>query len=183
MSLKQRERERLSRKYHLEERGTLYVSGMLKQKIKAGGVKIKRYDEKCQQFKQNHLFRTNQKLFYQTLDGKERGETVLPDPTEATSFWRKIWSEEVGHNERASWLETNRPDITLVHKDTQQWTLIDIAVPADQKITRTGEEKVEKYQELAFEIRRIHGDGELLDGCSWKHIKRCKDLVWQARCT
>ena len=36
-------------------------------------------------------------------------------------------------------------------------TLIDIAVPADQNITRTEEEKVEKYQELALEIRRIHG--------------------------
>ena len=30
---------------------------------------------------------------------------MLPDPTEATSFWSKIRSEEVGHNERASWLE------------------------------------------------------------------------------
>ena len=78
---------------------------MLKQKIKAGGVKIKRYDERCQQFKQNHLFRTNKKLFYRTLDGKERGETVLPHPTEATFFWSKIWSEKVGHNERISWLE------------------------------------------------------------------------------
>ena len=28
---------------------------------------------------------------------------------------------------------------------------------ADQNITRTEEEKVEKYQELAFEIRKIHG--------------------------
>ena len=44
-----------------------------------------------------------------------------------------------------------------MHKDTQKWTLIDIAVPADQNINRTEEEKVEKYQELAFEIRRIHG--------------------------
>ena len=40
---------------------------------------------------------------------------------------------------------------------TQKWTLIDIAVPADQDITRMEEEKVEKYQELAFAIRRIHG--------------------------
>ena len=105
MRLKQRERESLNRKCHLEERRTLYVSCMLKQKIKAGRVKIKRYDKRCQQFKQNHLFRTKQKLFYKTLDRKERGQTVLPDPTEATSFWSNIWSEEVGHNERASWLE------------------------------------------------------------------------------
>ena len=52
-------------------------------------------------------------------------------------------------------LKHNWPDITLVHKDTQKWTLIDITVPADQNIIRTEEEKVEKYQEL--EIRRIHG--------------------------
>ena len=32
-------------------------------------------------------------------------------------------------------LKHNRPDITLVHKDTQKWTLIDIAVPADQNST------------------------------------------------
>ena len=42
MRLRQRERERLNRKYHLEENGTLHVSDMLKQKIKAGGIKIKR---------------------------------------------------------------------------------------------------------------------------------------------
>ena len=54
-------------------------------------------------------------------------------------------------------LKHNRPDITLMHEDTQKWTLIDIAVPADQNITQTEEKKVEKYQELAFEIRRIHG--------------------------
>ena len=53
-------------------------------------------------------------------------------------------------------LRHNRPDITLMHKDTRKWTLIDIAVPADQNISRTEEEKVEKYQEVAFEIRRIH---------------------------
>ena len=41
--------DRLNRKYHLEERGTMYVSGMLKQKIKAGGRKVKRYDERRQQ--------------------------------------------------------------------------------------------------------------------------------------
>ena len=53
-------------------------------------------------------------------------------------------------------------DITLVHKDKQTWTLIDIAVPADQNITRTEEEKLKKYQELAFQIRRIHGASKVI---------------------
>ncbi|XP_068684405.1 uncharacterized protein [Montipora foliosa] len=43
-------------------------------------------------------------------------------------------------------MKHNRPDITLVHKDTQKWTLIDIAVPADQNITRTEEEQRDSAQ-------------------------------------
>ena len=35
-------------------------------------------------------------------------------------------------------------------------------MPADQKITRTEEGKVEKDQELAFEIRRIHGASKVI---------------------
>ena len=62
---KRNERERLNRKYRMEENGTLYVSDMLKQKIKAGGIKIKRYDEKCQQFRQKQQFQKNNKLFYE----------------------------------------------------------------------------------------------------------------------
>lgn len=42
-----------------------------------------------------------------------------------------------------------------MYQDTKKWTLSDIAVPVDQIIVRTEEEKVE-YQELAFEIRRIY---------------------------
>ena len=43
-----------------------------------------------------------------------------------------------------------------MHKDTQEWTLIDIAVPTDQNNLTTEEEKVERYQELALEVKRIH---------------------------
>ena len=53
-------------------------------------------------------------------------------------------------------LNHNRPDITLVQKDTQEWTLIDIAVPSDQNIINTEEEEVDRYQDLAFENKRIH---------------------------
>ena len=46
-----------------------------------------------------------QKLFNETLDGRKRDGAEQPDPNEATTFWRKIWLEEVSHNERASWLD------------------------------------------------------------------------------
>ena len=43
-------------------------------------------------------------------------------------------------------LKHNRPDITLVHKETRKWTLIVIAVPADQNVIRTEEKKVENFR-------------------------------------
>lgn len=77
MALKQRDN-----KYRLEEMDTM--------KIREGGIKIKRNDDRCQQFEQSQLFWTNQKVFYETLDGKERGETELHEPTLATTFWSGI---------------------------------------------------------------------------------------------
>ena len=138
MRLKQRERERLNRKYHLEENGTLYVSDMLKQKIKAGAIKIKRYDERCQQFKQNQQFQTNQKRFYDTLDGKKREEREQPDPIEATTFWRKIWSEEIIHNEQASWLEQVEQEFSSI--DVQE----DINITMED--IRTGVSKMANWK-------------------------------------
>eukprot|EP00795_Rhopilema_esculentum_P010294 gene10294-18993_t len=46
-------------------------------------------------------------------------------------------------------LQHNRPD-------TQEWTLIDKAVPAGQDIIKTEDGKLTKYQNLAIEIKRQH---------------------------
>lgn len=92
--LKQKEQDCMNRIYQLAGKGTQYVSEMLKQKIKAGGIKIKRYNERWFQLKEKHLFRTNQKLFYETLDKGKREETESPNPTAATEFWRNLASDQ-----------------------------------------------------------------------------------------
>ena len=51
-------------------------------------------------------------------------------------------------------LKHNSPVIAVVHEDTQERTIINIAVPADQNILTTDEDKVEKNQHLALEIKR-----------------------------
>ena len=50
----------------------------------------------------------------------------------------------------------NWPDITLVLKDKHQWLLVNVAVPYERNIVTTEAWKIERYQELAFEVRRIH---------------------------
>ena len=47
----------------------------------------------------------------------------------------------------------NRPDIILVEKAIWKWTSIDIAAPGNFNVVRTEDWKVEKYQDLAFEVR------------------------------
>ena len=53
-------------------------------------------------------------------------------------------------------LKHNRPDITVLLKEEKERIIIDIVVPADQNIIKTQNEKIERYQELAFEVKRIN---------------------------
>ena len=49
----------------------------------------------------------------------------------------------------------NRPDIILVEKAIQKWKVIDIVAPSDFNVVRIEDWKVEKYQDLALEVKRI----------------------------
>ena len=41
-------------------------------------------------------------------------------------------------------------------KEDKEWIFIDIAVPADQNIAKTQNQKVDRHQELALGVKRIH---------------------------
>ena len=45
----------------------------IKQRVKAKAAKIKRYDERIKQFRENQLFRTDQSRFYKELNGNYGG--------------------------------------------------------------------------------------------------------------
>ena len=75
-------------------------------------------------------------------------EHVLPAIIETESMTLK-WGCIIYTNNK---LKHNRPEITLINKETKKWTLIDILVPFDQNILRTEGEKIERYQDLSFEI-------------------------------
>ena len=44
----------------------------------------------------------------------------------------------------------------LKQRRLQKWTIIDIAVPGDFNVVRTEDWKVEKDQDLEFEVKRFH---------------------------
>ena len=82
--------EQLEKKYNIKGKGITTVLEELKQRILAKAAKIKRYDQRRTQYKQNILFKQDQKRFYQELNGTARNENVIPDTDESKKFWSDI---------------------------------------------------------------------------------------------
>ena len=52
-------------------------------------------------------------------------------------------------------IQARRPDVIVIHKKKKEALIVDIAVPADMRIAEKVVEKVEKYQDLKREIKRL----------------------------
>ena len=52
-------------------------------------------------------------------------------------------------------IEARRPDLIIIDKKKQKGIIIYIAVPADVQVEEKEKEKVEKYQDLKKEVRRL----------------------------
>ena len=95
----------LGRQYRTKKKGLNLVIEELKQRVTAKAAKIKRYENRIEQFRQNRMFQKNQRRLFEQLERQERQDDVIPDAEESRQFWRGIWSEEVFHNESAEWLK------------------------------------------------------------------------------
>ena len=98
---KKKDLDRMERKYKLSDVGNVQVINMLMEKI-AGATKIKQYEERELHYHQNTLFATNQKQFYQELDGRSNIPNKAPDAQEVSEFWSNIWSIPGNFNKNCS---------------------------------------------------------------------------------
>ena len=62
----------------------------------------------------------------------------------------KLWDGEINITTK---IKHNRPDIVINMPGENKWQLIDTAIPKDNNIVSTRNEKVNKYIELASVIR------------------------------
>ena len=102
----------LQRKYWLKQKGTKIVREELKQRIRAKSSKVKRYQNRITQFRQNRLFQTDQGRFYQELNGV-KGDSVAPDSEESKKFWSEIWSQPGKHRKDAEWLRRLKDEVKV----------------------------------------------------------------------
>ena len=52
-------------------------------------------------------------------------------------------------------IKAKKPDIVVVNKNERSCAIIDIAIPGDIRVSEKEKEKIERYQELKREIKRV----------------------------
>ena len=82
----------------------------------------------------------------------ERWYEHSPETAAENDAVKLLWDMNI-YTDRV--LDARRPDIVLVKKDCEECMIIDIAIPSDSKVMDKEEEKIEKYQDLAYEIRKM----------------------------
>ena len=111
--------EKLARKYALHEDKIDEEIEILKQEILALKEKIERYSSRCEFHRQNKLFETNQKRFYDELENKgkeENTENKGPEKKKVLDFWGNIWGNEGKHNQDAVWIKNIKEETQDIPK-------------------------------------------------------------------
>ena len=109
----------------LKKKGYPCIIEELKQRLRAKAAKIKRYTKRCQNFKQNKLFRTNQRQFYRNLNSQPAEEGAAAQQPEVDKeacrkFWEDLWTDEASHNADAPWIAEVREEMAEKMEKVQQ---------------------------------------------------------------
>ena len=84
-------KKRLERRYNIQRKRLNIVREEIKQRIKAVGAKIKRFNSRINQYQQNRMFVNNQGRFLQRLKNEEDNhQCETPNSVETQTFWRSI---------------------------------------------------------------------------------------------
>lgn len=76
----------------------------------------------------------------------------IPEPVLENENYKILWDVTIQTDHE---IEARRPDLVLVQKKEKNTKLVDFAVPFDSRVLMKENEKIEKYQDLAREIRKL----------------------------
>ena len=112
---RKRKIKELNTKYRVKKKGINLVIEELKQRLIAKKTKVKRYEQRISQFRQNQLFQVNQKQVYKDLNGEKQGDRIIPNSEDSIKFWSDIWSIRKKHNQHNEWLKSCRKQFENVN--------------------------------------------------------------------
>ena len=103
----------------------------INQKVLAKEVRLKRYQQRVKQYRQNRTFQNNERKFYQQLGGHDIKTYQQPDAKETEQFWTKIWQPKK-HNEKAEWIN----DMTREREGLEEGSKAEIHIELLKKNTK-----------------------------------------------
>ena len=86
------------------------------------------------------------------LERKEKWYEQCPEGVVEDNDVKLIWDINIQYD---NVVEARRPDLILVDKKAKSCVIIDVAVPGDSRIREKEIEKIEKYQNLKRELKRL----------------------------
>ena len=92
----------------------------LKQRTLAKSAKVKKYEERNEQFRANRIFDRDQKKIYAELNGNAIRSNDMPNADECTKFWADIWGDRKEHNGEAEWLKDLKRERERVNDERPQ---------------------------------------------------------------
>ena len=102
----------------------------MEQSITAIVGKVRRYQGRVDSYRQNRLFRNNQRNVYRELDQEEeRYDDDQPVAKESKQFWTNKWSQSADHKKDAKWLQDLRSEVNVKKQEK-----IDITTGSLKKI-------------------------------------------------
>lgn len=85
---KKRKLGKLNKRYGVKRKGLKTVIEELKQKMLAKSAKIRRYEQRIEQFRQNKIFDFDKKKIYAEFNGGGVRSNDVPNAEESKRFWR-----------------------------------------------------------------------------------------------
>ena len=98
---KKRKLSELNERHRVKRKGLKTVIEELKQRMLAKSAKVRRYQQRIEQFRQNRIFDFDQKKVYAELNGDGVRTNDVPNAEESKRFLGEIWSVGKGHNREA----------------------------------------------------------------------------------
>ena len=101
----ERKSRKIRRKYSIRNDDNIITAKEeVRQLINAKAQRIRRFEKRVKQFRQNRTFATDTKRFYRELGKKKIGVNKPPTAEVTEQFWKLIWEDEKHHSEEAEWV-------------------------------------------------------------------------------
>ena len=131
--------EFITKRYQLHTKNISECIEALKQEIIALKTRTERYTTRCKFYRQNKIFETNQKRFYNEIDGKMQSTSEkLPPKEEVMNFWSRIWENESKHNNKAEWVKDISEEYDNIPKQNN--------LKIDKKMVKKSAQKMKNWK-------------------------------------